>query len=313
MPRKDLTGQRFGRLTVNRVNKPQSNRAWTWWVCCDCGHPEFSVLGYNLTSGNSRSCGCLKRELASERYTNDLTGRKFGQLTVVRRNGSDKRYRARWTVQCACGSGEFTVLGSSLTSRNTLSCGCLHKLVMAQALTKDLTGQTFGLSTVLRRDGMRNGNCTWWIQCACGSAEVSVLSSSLLGGHSHSCGCMQGAPWYGVFGSGFLYIVRLSSETEQFLKVGVAGNVERRIQQYRRDGFEVQVIYTIFGRAADIYAHERIIHGRSRSFKPSLFAASKYWPVHKFDGRTECYEESALLDICEYVDDCSDYMHGRLC
>jgi hypothetical protein len=45
---------------------------------------------------------------------------------------------------------------------------------------------------------------------------------------------------------------------------------------------------------------------------PSLFAESTYRPVQQFDGCTECYQESALLDICEYVDDCHDCMNGQV-
>lgn len=57
---------------------------------------------------------------------NNLTGQTFGRLTVIKRNGSNKRCRAIWSVKCECGK-EFDVLGNSLTTGNTLSCGCLQK------------------------------------------------------------------------------------------------------------------------------------------------------------------------------------------
>lgn len=65
---KDLTGQRFGRLTaVKRVGSYWT--AWdegskpTWECTCDCGNTVV-VWGEHLRSGNTRSCGCLRRETA---------------------------------------------------------------------------------------------------------------------------------------------------------------------------------------------------------------------------------------------------------
>jgi hypothetical protein len=55
---KDLTGQRFGMLTVVRVDRITSGR--TYWICkCDCGK-EKSIRGDTLTV--VRSCGCIKEK-----------------------------------------------------------------------------------------------------------------------------------------------------------------------------------------------------------------------------------------------------------
>lgn len=58
---KDLTGQRFGRLTViERVGTTKARNAI--WLCkCDCGN-ETKVNGGNLTSNSIKSCGCLRQE-----------------------------------------------------------------------------------------------------------------------------------------------------------------------------------------------------------------------------------------------------------
>jgi hypothetical protein len=65
---KDLTGQRFGRLTVCR-RVENSNDGRVRWLClCECGN-EIVVLGYSLVSGNTRSCGCLNKELITQRRT----------------------------------------------------------------------------------------------------------------------------------------------------------------------------------------------------------------------------------------------------
>lgn len=70
MSAKDLSGQRFGRLTVNcRVedNVSQSGYRTVMWMCtCDCGS-KVVVRGKCLTGGVTRSCGCMARELLSNR------------------------------------------------------------------------------------------------------------------------------------------------------------------------------------------------------------------------------------------------------
>jgi len=64
----DLTGQRFGRLVaLHQDIREKPGRAY--WVClCDCGK-ETTVRGGNLRSGDTRSCGCLSREVAQQRAT----------------------------------------------------------------------------------------------------------------------------------------------------------------------------------------------------------------------------------------------------
>ena len=59
----DLTGQRFGRLLVlHRVKNVRPARA-CWHCRCDCGN-EINTLSWSLRSGETRSCGCLLREIA---------------------------------------------------------------------------------------------------------------------------------------------------------------------------------------------------------------------------------------------------------
>lgn len=57
---KDLTGERFGRWTV--IERADNRNGKVMWKClCDCGTVRV-VLGYNLTSGDSKSCGCIQDE-----------------------------------------------------------------------------------------------------------------------------------------------------------------------------------------------------------------------------------------------------------
>ncbi len=58
----DLIGERFGRLIV--LERVASDRAKNpRWLClCGCGKEKI-ILGYNLKNGNTKSCGCLSREI----------------------------------------------------------------------------------------------------------------------------------------------------------------------------------------------------------------------------------------------------------
>lgn len=53
----DLTGQRYGKLTVLRP-APNIGRRTAWLCRCDCGN-EAVVLSGRLRSGHTSSCGCL--------------------------------------------------------------------------------------------------------------------------------------------------------------------------------------------------------------------------------------------------------------
>ena len=54
----DLTGQRFGRLTVVRRDGTQCGSA-TWLCACECGQTKV-VNGHNLRRGLIVSCGCKR-------------------------------------------------------------------------------------------------------------------------------------------------------------------------------------------------------------------------------------------------------------
>ena len=67
MPRLvDLTGQRFGRLVVQRRGDCYSNGRGTRWVClCDCGVSK-QIFGEHIKRGLSTSCGCYLKEVAGD-------------------------------------------------------------------------------------------------------------------------------------------------------------------------------------------------------------------------------------------------------
>jgi hypothetical protein len=63
---KDITGQVFGRLTARECVGRGKNRNALWECACECGRNAV-VSGVTLRSGNTKSCGCLNRELFAKR------------------------------------------------------------------------------------------------------------------------------------------------------------------------------------------------------------------------------------------------------
>ena len=82
----DLTGQRFTRLTVLGRHPENASNDKPRWICsCDC-RAEVVVHGSSLRGGTSRSCGCLSRELSTERcrLLGQATGAANGRRSSTR-------------------------------------------------------------------------------------------------------------------------------------------------------------------------------------------------------------------------------------
>lgn len=103
---KDLTGARFGHLTVLEKTDKTQDRYCVWRCKCDCGRiPKTTARRGNIAE--------------------DLTGRTFGYLTVLHRT-ENRGDRTCWLCQCDCGN-EAEVTEGSLVQGKSLSCGCLKR------------------------------------------------------------------------------------------------------------------------------------------------------------------------------------------
>ena len=186
----DLTNQTFGLLTVlSRApdHISPSGRKRVKWLCqCKCG-TKIEVLGENLTSNRTISCGCYNQQKRKSRYK-DISNQKFGQLTALsptkKRNTSGEIV---WLCQCSCGNTTLVSLGD-LRSGSTQSCGCTKNKRIAKKLMKDYTNKTFNYLTALYPVYDNNNNYLhkWHCRCECGKEldiKTSILSSQL------SCGC----------------------------------------------------------------------------------------------------------------------------
>ncbi|MGC4375942.1 hypothetical protein WD019_03220 [Fictibacillus sp. Mic-4] len=116
----DLTGQQFGELTAIKESPERLYNEVAWICKCSCGNETTATRG-QLLRGAKKSCGCLRKRTPSNAL--DLTGRKFGKLTVVERAGKTKNDNALWLCRCECGK-TTKANATSLRRGDTTSCGC---------------------------------------------------------------------------------------------------------------------------------------------------------------------------------------------
>ena len=132
----DLTGQKFGRLTVLYKDTSRKTNCGSYWICqCDCGNIK-SVRSSSLRNGDIQSCGCYRAEQVMKSKiqngtVDNLVGQRFGLLTVLEKDVARTKETGRvyWICQCDCGNIK-SISGHNLKLKDgnrTISCGCKHK------------------------------------------------------------------------------------------------------------------------------------------------------------------------------------------
>lgn len=119
MKAKIKPGYRINHITVLEDTGRRNEKNRKIWLCqCDCG--KIFEKGANRLNGKgaNKSCGC--------EYSFDLTGKKFGSLTVVSQLSEKYHGKKMWLCKCDCGN-EIKIPLKSLKSKDPkfLSCGCL--------------------------------------------------------------------------------------------------------------------------------------------------------------------------------------------
>ena len=161
---------------------------------CPLCHSSFKAEYRSVISGRHKSCGC------GHTHIKDLTGQKFGRLTVLSFTGElTDNYNALWLCQCDCGNKVIVSANKLIDDRGTKSCGCLaieSRQIAAQNNLLHLEGQKFGRLTALYRIKIDN---KYYYHCICDcGAEKDVPVSALTTGKTLSCGCVNSKGEYAI-------------------------------------------------------------------------------------------------------------------
>lgn len=151
--REDLTGRKFGKLTVIEfVDVPTTHH--TFWKCkCECGG-ETTIRTDILKSGKTKSCGCAARG----RKALVSIGDKFGKLTVLEEYGRSKNGEILYKCKCECGNTAI-VKGIHLFDGNTRSCGCIKKERMKHLQVKATNVGRFEGTKICKISNTEKLNC----------------------------------------------------------------------------------------------------------------------------------------------------------
>lgn len=219
----DLTGQVFGKLTV--LAPAHNVGSYTAWLCrCECGR-QAVVATRRLRDGRTKSCGCLKEENGLHpAYIDGTSPEMLAAAKIARSNNTsgvpgvdwmEKKQRWRASI-CFKGRrrylGSFENLEDAVKARKRAEeelfdpflaacsgeipyselkdieevCPPIARDYSQQRL--DLTGQRFGMLTVLAPAENIGSMTAWRCRCDCGK-ETVVMTGHLRGGHTTSCGC----------------------------------------------------------------------------------------------------------------------------
>ena len=131
----EYVGKVYNRWKILRILPELSaNGSVLCEVQCSCkDHTISTALLAKVRSGETKSCGCLARELSSERGTIDLTGRVFDDLTVMYKVEGKKASDGSNIWMCRCKCGNMREVPSAWLIRGaTKSCGeCALKKTVA--------------------------------------------------------------------------------------------------------------------------------------------------------------------------------------
>lgn len=188
MKRKDLTGSKYGHLTVKQMIYKYNGGRRTFCEClCECGNICY-VEASKLKSRNNPSCGCMSKYYRTIHNRSDETGKKFNMLTIQKIDYSNRPSMAY--CRCDCGNYKW-IAKADIISGHTKSCGCLQKTKTSEANVKDYSGVVAPNGVKFLQKVRMNEHGTWIYKCQCPLCDnqFEAIPARVFSNHNTSCGC----------------------------------------------------------------------------------------------------------------------------
>lgn len=190
--RKDLTGKKFGYLTITKMLYNYNNSNKTYCECkCDCGKTNIIKNVYNLANKSSEftSCGCQRKNIAKKYFYKDITKGRYGRLNVINTFWDNDASKEK--CECKCDCGNFVICAKSdIMSGHTKSCGCLQRERISKSNYKDWTNyiSDSGGKAIQPLYQNNKGQWIWEYECPLCHEYFNALPAKVNSNHTTSCG-----------------------------------------------------------------------------------------------------------------------------
>lgn len=187
MVKRNLTGLKFGRLTViEKLARRDKSNSIVWKCRCECGN-YTTLPTKRLISGDTKSCGCLQRSQTRLMNTIDKVGSQFGHLKAIQPVESKGIKHPLWLCECDCGRRVVKRADALLKATMRTKC-CKYHETKPNNTRIELAGDRFGKLLVLKEVGRgEKQRIVWSCVCDCGT-RINAVASDLKAGRHKSCG-----------------------------------------------------------------------------------------------------------------------------
>lgn len=185
----DLTGQKFGELTITKMLYNYKNEGKTFCECsCSCGNTVIKNAYRISHSSQFVSCGCKRKDAMIYYHSEDITGQRYNRLTVLEMLYQESPIKVR--CRCDCGN-EITVLKVDVLSGHTQSCGCFQAERASESNYKDLTGyiSEYGVKAIIPKYQNDHGVWIWEFECPLCGHYFNALPANVKSNEIVCCGC----------------------------------------------------------------------------------------------------------------------------
>jgi hypothetical protein len=182
------------RWTIVKLVGVDKKRSTIYLVECSCSAKTRRIkAGWELTAGESLSCGCLQKEVVSSLFKKYPVLPPRSRWKILQET-TDDRGRPAYFVECSCPAKTRRVIdGGQLASGRRLSCGCLTREATSKRNKKDPVLPPDSRWRIVGEAGRTKGKqVTYHVECTCPERTRRILpGTDLTAGHSRSCGCLK--------------------------------------------------------------------------------------------------------------------------